>query len=90
MSKAHVTPEEIRRFASYLNKFNINLEENFSNLSNHLHDLGTTWLDQEYIRFDNELKLTSKQIIQFLAISKEMVPFLVRKAKAAEDYLNMR
>ncbi|PKN79829.1 MAG: hypothetical protein CVU48_04070 [Candidatus Cloacimonetes bacterium HGW-Cloacimonetes-1] len=90
MRRAIVTPEELRKFALYLNGFNDKLEDSFRSMKNNLDNLGITWQDQEYVRFDDEFKNTLKQITIFLAASRDVVPFLYRKAKAADDYLEQR
>ena len=51
MSQAIVDPNELRRFAQNLKKFNQELEERLTSLRAQLHSLGATWRDQEHKKF---------------------------------------
>lgn len=90
MPQAIVTPEELRKFASELNRFNEDLKSNYTKTHARFKQLGETWRDQEYKKFEKEFDQTAKAIKQFLAASEKYVPFLIRKAGAADEYLKMR
>src|SRR5262245_57369350 len=51
MAQAVVNPDELRRFAQMLKKFNSGLSEQMTALSGQLEGLSTTWRDQENHRF---------------------------------------
>ena len=90
MPQAIVTPEEIRKFASELNRFNEDLKNNYTRTYGRFKQLGETWRDQEHKKFEKEFDTTIKSIKNFLAASEKYVPFLLRKAEAADEYLRMR
>lgn len=90
MSQAIVDPNEVRRFASNLKRFNADLHANLSGLHGQLLALGDTWRDQEHERFRQEFEQTMQVIERFLEVSAEHVPFLLRKAERIEEYLSQR
>ena len=90
MRQAIVSPEDLRKFAADLKRFNDDLKENFGQLHGRFKELGETWRDQEHKKFEKEFDEAGKAIKMFLAASEEYVPFLMRKAEAAEGYLDMR
>ena len=90
MPQAIVTPEELRKFASDLNRFNEDLKNNYTKTHARFKQLGETWRDQEHKKFEKEFDETARAIKQFLAASEKYVPFLIRKAEAADQYLRMR
>jgi len=90
MRQAIVSPEELRKFGSDLKRFNDELKENFGQIHGRFKQLGETWRDQEHKKFEKEFDQTGRAIKQFLAASEEYVPFLIRKAEAAEGYLDVR
>ena len=90
MAKAHVDPEELRRFAKDLNHFITEIESQFGRLRTKLHQLEQTWNDQEQRKFRAEFDMSIKTLSRFLELSKEYVPFLKQKARHIEDYLGKR
>jgi uncharacterized protein YukE len=60
MSKAHVDPSELRRFASDLNRFNTELGRLVSTLHSRMRSLEATWRDQEQKKFAEEFDQTAK------------------------------
>lgn len=90
MSQAIVTPEELRKFALELKRFNEELKQNYTKTYIRFKQLGETWRDQEYKKFEKDFDQTTKVIKLFLAASEQYVPFLIRKAEAADEYLVMR
>lgn len=52
--------------------------------------LGGTWRDQEHQKFAQEYQQTMKVIERFLKITDQHIPFLLRKAHRASEYLNQR
>jgi len=90
MRQAIVSPEELRKFASDLKHFSDELKQNLGQLHARFKQLGETWRDQEHKKFEKEFDQASRTIKQFLTASDDYVPFLVRKAMAAEGYLDLR
>jgi uncharacterized protein YukE len=90
MPQVAVTPEEVRRFAAELKNFNNSLKESSSRIRGRMRNLGETWRDQEYKKFEREFEQTAKAINQFLTLSEGYVPFLMRKAQAADAFLKQR
>ncbi len=90
MSQAIVDPNELRRFAQSLRKFNIELEDRMSSLAAQLHALGTTWRDQEYQKFSEEIEAHMKAIGRYIEATNQHTPYLIRKAERIEEYLQQR
>lgn len=90
MSQAVVDPNELRRFAMNLKKFNGELEERMTALSAQLHALGSTWRDQEHKKFVEDFESQMKAIARYIETTNEHAPFLVRKAERIEEYLQQR
>lgn len=90
MSQVIVTPEELRKFAAGLKHFNDDLKSNHTKLHTEFKRLGESWRDQEHKKFEKEFEQTSKVINQFVSASEKYIPFLIRKAEAAEQYLKRR
>ena len=90
MNQAIVTPEDLRKFASELKRFNDDLKSSFDRTHARYKQLGETWRDQEHKRFETEFDQTARAIKQFLTASEKYVPFLTRKVQAADEYLKTR
>lgn len=90
MPQVIVNPEEVRRFAGDLRQFNRGVNESASRLHGQFRRLGETWRDQEHARFAAEFEQTLVAIRRFMEASEQYVPFLIRKAEAAEAYLASR
>lgn len=90
MVQAIVSPEELRKFAAELKRFNSGLKNDYSRLHGRLRQLGETWRDQEHKKFEREFEQTARVINHFLAASEKYVPFLIRKAEAADQYLKRK
>jgi uncharacterized protein YukE len=90
MSKAHVDPAELRRFAHDLNRFNNDLQTLLAGLNARLHSLEGSWRDQEQRKFTEAFEQTVKVMGGFLESSHTHVQFLGKKAAAIEEYLKQR
>jgi WXG100 family type VII secretion target len=90
MSKAIVDPNELRRFAEELKRFNGDLQNSLSSLQARFAALGDTWQDQEHVKFAQEFQETMKMLRRFMESSTHQGPFLLRKAQRIEEYLNQR
>jgi len=90
MSKAHVDPAELRRFAQDLNRFNTELQTLVAGLHGRLRGLEATWRDQEQRKFSEAFESTAKGLAGFLEASHQHVSFLAQKATLIEEYLKQR
>ena len=90
MSQAIMDPEEVRRFARELRNFSAALQRGVSVLEARFKGLGDTWQDQEHRKFAEEFEQTMRTMRKFIEISGRHAPFLLRKAKHIEAYLEQR
>jgi len=90
MSQAIVNPDELRRFAQMLKKFNTGLADQMTALAGQLEALNTTWRDQENQRFCEEFQKNMQMMTHFLESNNEYIPFLLRKADRIDEYLQQR
>jgi len=90
MAKAHVDPNELRRFAQDLNRFNNELQGLISGLHGRLRALESTWRDQEQRKFTEAFEQTVKVLGGFLENSHQHATFLGKKAALIEEYLKQR
>jgi uncharacterized protein YukE len=88
MAQAIMDPEEVRRFAQELKKFNADLQNGMASLQARFAALSDTWQDQEHQKFAEEFKQTMRALKKFIEISNQHSPFLLRKAQRIEEYLN--
>jgi uncharacterized protein YukE len=88
MAQAIMDPEQVRRFAEELKRFNNDLKDRLVSLQARFEALGDTWQDQEHEKFAEEFKQTMKALKRFVEVSNQHTPFLLRKAQRIEDYLN--
>lgn len=90
MAQAIIDPEEVRRFAEELKRFNADLQNHASSIQARFAALGDSWQDQEHQKFSEEFVQTMKALRKFLEVSTQHAPYLLRKAQRIEDYLNQR
>jgi uncharacterized protein YukE len=90
MSKAVVDPNELRRFASGLRRFNDELSTQMSAIHSQLSGLSASWRDKEHDKFVEEFEQTLQVVGRFIEASNQHVPFLMRKADRVDEYLNQR
>ena len=87
MRQAVVDPEELRRFAMRLKKFNSELQNQSTLLANQLASLGASWRDQEHQKFVEQFEQHMRGIARLTETTDQYVPYLIRKAEHIEDYL---
>jgi WXG100 family type VII secretion target len=90
MPQAIVDPEELRRFAQSLNKFNTDMTERVSALNGQLAALERTWRDQEQRKFAEEFQQQIQVLSRLIELIENHIPYLVRKAGLVEEYLQQR
>lgn len=83
-------PDEVRRFAEELKKFNGDLQNRMTSLQARFAALGDTWQDSEHTKFSDEFKQSMKAMKKFVEVSNQHGPYLMRKAQRIEDYLRQR
>lgn len=81
-------PDEVRRFAEELKRFNGDLQQGMSSLAARFSALGDTWQDQEQMKFAEEFRSTMRALKKFMEVSNAHGPFLMRKAQRIQDYLD--
>ena len=90
MAQAIMDPEEVRRFAKELKRFNDDIQVKASSLQARFASLGSTWQDQEHEKFAEEFITTMKVLKKFTEVSEKHTPYLLRKAQRVEEYLDQR
>jgi uncharacterized protein YukE len=90
MAQAIMDPEEVRRFAKELKRFNDDVQVRASALQSRFHALSSTWQDQEHEKFAEEFIATMKVLRKFTEVSETQTPYLLRKAQRIEEYLGQR
>jgi uncharacterized protein YukE len=90
MAQAIMDPEEVRRFAKELKRFNEDVQVKASSLQARFASLGSTWQDQEHEKFAEEFIMTMKVLKKFTEVSEKHTPYLLRKAQRIEEYLDQR
>lgn len=83
-------PEEVRRFATELKRFNEDVQAKAASLQARFAALGTTWQDQDHEKFGEEFLTTMKVLKKFVEVSEKHTPYLLRKAQRIEQYLDQR
>ena len=83
-------PEEVRRFAKELKRFNDDVAVRASALQARFTALSGTWQDQEAEKFADEFLSTMKVLRKFVEVSEQHTPYLLRKAQRIEEYLDQR
>ena len=90
MPQAIVDPEDLRRFAASLRKFDTEVHDRITAMNGQLIALGKTWRDQENKKFVEDFEQQMRTIAHLIEVTEEHIPFLLRKADAIERYLQQR
>lgn len=83
-------PEQVRRFAEELKRFNSDLQDKMVSLQARFAALSDTWQDDEHAKFAEEFIQIMKALKRFIEVSGQQTPYLLRKAQRIEEYLNQR
>lgn len=83
-------PEEVRRFARELKRFNDEVQTRAAGLHARFTALTASWQDQEQEKFSEDFVTTMKALKKFMEVSEKHTPFLLRKAARIEEYLDQR
>jgi uncharacterized protein YukE len=90
MAQVIIEPEQVKRFAEELQRFNRDVQHRIGSLQTRFAALGETWQDQEHAKFAEDFKETLKTLKKFVELSESHVPHLLRKAQRIEDYLKQQ
>lgn len=90
MPKAYVNPEDLRRFAMELKRFNDDLKGEISGIHHRFTKLGETWQDQEHAKFAENFETLVRTLAKFADAAEKHIPFLLRKAERIQEYLDQR
>jgi len=90
MAKAIVNPDELRRFAYDLKRFNDDLKGQVTTVHRQFAKLGETWQDQEHAKFAETFQQMVRTLTKFVDASDQHIPFLLRKAERIQEYLDQR
>ncbi|MEM9082283.1 MAG: WXG100 family type VII secretion target [Planctomycetota bacterium] len=90
MAKAVVDPAELRRFAHDMKRFNEELLHAMRGLHGRVSALGESWRDHEQQRFAEQFEEAMQGLARFAKATDEQIPYLLRKADRAEEYLKQR
>jgi uncharacterized protein YukE len=90
MPQAIVDPEDLRRFAQTLNKFNNDIQDRIGAVNGQMAQLERTWRDQEQRKLSEEFQQQIQSLARLVEIIEHHIPYLVRKAGLIEEYLQQR
>ena len=90
MAQVIIEPEQVKRFAEELQRFNRDVQGRMGSLQARFTALGETWQDQEHAKFAEDFKDTLKSLKKFVDLSERHVPHLLRKAQRIEEYLKQK
>ncbi len=90
MAKAVVNPDDLRRFAFELKRFNDDLKSRIAGLHRQFLKLGETWRDEEHEKFAETFEEMLRALAKFADASDRHAPFLLRKAERIREYLDQR
>jgi uncharacterized protein YukE len=88
VSKAVVDPEELRRFAFDLKRFNTEMQSQIASVNRRFVKLGETWQDQEHQKFAEDFEKIIAAMAKFVDAADKHIPFLLRKAQKIQEYLD--
>ena len=73
-----------------LKHFNTELQSQMQSLHGQLQGLSQTWRDREHDKFTEEFEQTMQVVARFIEATDQHIPFLLRKAERADEYLRQR
>ncbi len=87
MAQAIVDPEQLRQFAGLLRRYNQQLRDSTTTLSQAMGRLSESWRDQEHNKFAEEFDEQLKQVQRLVERSEVHIPYLLKKAELIDQYL---
>ncbi len=86
MSQAIVDPDELERFAKSLKQFDSDLASRMSHLRGQFAQLGSTWRDQQHVRFAQDFQQTMTALDRFIREAEAHIPVLMRQVADIRRY----
>jgi len=90
MPQAIVDPDEVRRFAAFLDSMADALKSKKSGINSRFNELRDVWRDQKYSQFQRLFTETSIRLDQFLQQAQRYSHYLKVKAQKVDRYLEQR
>ena len=90
MPKAIVNPDEVRRFAAFLETTAATLRHRKSAVSSGSTSLRAVWRDQKYAQFERVLSESMSGLDRFLKYAEDYAQYLRKKAEKVDRYLKQR
>jgi uncharacterized protein YukE len=87
MAQAIVDPEQLRQFAGLLRRYNQQLRDSTTTLTQAMGRLSESWRDQEQHKFVEEFEEQLRQVQRLVERSDQHIPYLLKKAELIEQYL---
>jgi hypothetical protein len=87
MPQAIVDPDELRRFAVFLNSMAESVRNKKTAVSSNFSSLKEVWRDQKYTQFERVFTETTKQLDKFLKDAANYAQYLQKKASIVDKYL---
>ncbi|MEM6267832.1 MAG: WXG100 family type VII secretion target [Bacteroidota bacterium] len=81
-------PDAIRDFANYLKAYNAELANGLGQTRGKLKQLGQSWQDQEYDKFESSFGQMIRNLPKLIQEIEAHQRYLIKKAQALENYLN--
>jgi hypothetical protein len=90
MPRAEVDPEQLRRFASYLEQTTAAIRDQKGSTLIGFARLNETWKDEKFVRFERTFTESMQQLELYLRRAEQYSEFLKKKAARAQKYLDQR
>ena len=90
MPQAIVDPEEVKRFAAFLEFTAAELAGAKSDAASYFRDLRNAWHDEKYDKFEQSFEETVARINNFVLYARMYADHLNKRARKAEEYLEGR
>ncbi|WP_295438165.1 WXG100 family type VII secretion target [uncultured Thiodictyon sp.] len=90
MPQVKVNPQDLRRFAVFLDELCASLQHKKRNTAHSFEQLRQTWKDDKCKQFEKTFASTSQDLDQFLKMTKAYAEFLRKKAAKLDTYLRLR
>ncbi|HWZ46437.1 MAG TPA: WXG100 family type VII secretion target [Candidatus Saccharimonadales bacterium] len=87
MPEIIVDPEEMRRFAGFLQAQSGELRSRKSSIEASFRQLSECWKDEKHQRFEHNFEYTAKLLDEFLKKADAYVGYLRKKAQKVDIYL---
>lgn len=90
MPQAIVDPEEVKRFAAFLQWTAAELADAKSDAASRFRDLRNSWHDEKYDKFEQTFEEALARISNFVLYAQMYAEHLKKRARIADEYLRGR